>query len=106
MNLITPQTLTPAQESLLTMQQLHAEGLAELANKAKRAFDLLWRNDRATPAEMAAVLGTNAGACFEAHAATVQFILSRDQSLLAPEDYTPPLDYTLHQDGSLTILEP
>lgn len=105
MNLIAPQTLTPAQEALLTMQQLHSEGLAELANKAKRAFDLLWRNDRATPAEIAAALGPNAGACFAAHAATVQFILSRDASLLAPEDYTPPVPCTLHNDGTLTIDE-
>lgn len=105
MQLFTPAALTPAQEALVTMQQLDAEGLETLANKTKRAFDLMWRNDRATPAEMAEALGTNAAACFEAHAATVQFLLSRDPSLLAPEDYTPPVDYTLNQDGSLTIAE-
>lgn len=106
MNLILLPSLSPAQEALLTMQQLHSEGLAELANKTKRAFDLMWHNERATPAEMAAALGTNAAACFAAHATTVAFILAADASLLAPADYTPPMDYTLNQDGTLTIVEP
>lgn len=104
MNLINIQALTPAQEALLTMQQLRDEGLAELAAKAKRGFDLLWHNDRAAPAEIAAALGTNAQAVFEAHAATVQFLLAADPSLLAPVDYTPPVPYQLEQDGSLTLL--
>lgn len=104
MQLISPKALTTAQEALLTMQQLHAEGLAELATKTKRAFDLLWRNDRATPAQIVKALGKNAAACFEAHAATVQFILSQDATLLAPEDYTPPVPYQLEADGSLTLL--
>ena len=103
MNLITPPTLTTAQEALLTMQQLNSEGLRDLAEKTKRAFALFWHNDRASREEMAAAIGTHAGAAFAAHAATVQFLLTQDASLLSPADYTPPQAYTLHNDGSLTL---
>ena len=106
MQLIALPELSPAQHALVRMQNLHRDSLLQLANACRTAFNELWRNPQATPAEMAAALGTNAGACFEAHAATVQFILSRDASLLAPEDYTPPVPYTLHNNGSLTIDEP
>jgi hypothetical protein len=104
MNLITPLTLTAPQEALLTIQQLNSEGLQELAEKTKRAFALFWHNERATRAEMAAAIGPNAGAAFAAHAATVQFLLSQDASLLSPADYTPPQAYTINQDGTISLL--
>lgn len=104
LNLITLPTLTPAQETLLGMQQLNHETLHDLASRTKRAFDLFWRNDRATPQEIAAALGTNAATVFDAHAATVQFLLARDSTLLSPEDYTPPLPYQWNPDGSMTLL--
>lgn len=104
LNLIVLPTLTPAQETLLGMQQLNHEALRDLASRTKRAFDLFWRNDRATPQEIAAALGTNAAAVFDTHAATVQFLLGRDPTLLSPEDYTPPLPYQWNADGSMTLL--
>lgn len=104
MQLFTPTALTPAQEALVTMQQLDAEGLDMLADKTKRAFDLMWHNDRATPAEMAEALGVNAAAAFARHAATVQFLLSQKPGILDAEDYTPPVPYQIENDGSLTLL--
>jgi hypothetical protein len=104
MQLITPPIFTAPQEALLTIQQLNREGLQELAEKCKRAFALFWHNERATREEMAAAIGPNAGTAFAAHAATVQFLLTQDASLLSPADYTPPQAYILNQDGTITLL--
>ena len=86
------------------MQEVHDLDLADRAEKARKAFNLLWRNEAATPAEIAAALGTNAAAVFARHAATVQYLLTQSPGVLAPEDYTPPIPYRLETDGSLTIL--
>jgi hypothetical protein len=40
---------------------------------------------------------------FEKHAATVAFLLAQSPGILAPEDFTPPVDYTVNGDGSVTI---
>ena len=104
LNLINPPQLTPAEQVLLLMQQTDEEVLSFVAIKAREAFSSFWRNESATPAEIAAALGTNAAAVFARHAATVQYLLTQSPGVLAPEDYTPPIPYRLETDGSLTIL--
>lgn len=104
MNLIASSSLTAVQASLASMQALRTDGLQQLADATRRAFRLMWHNPDATPAQMAAALGTNAAAAFARHAATVQFLLSQRPGILAPEDYTPPLAYQLENDGSLTLV--
>lgn len=104
MTLIAAPSYTPAQEALLTMQALHEQDITDRAEKAVKAFNLFWRNDRATPAEIAAALGTNAENVFERHAATVAELLTLKPGCIAPEDYTPPQAYTFANDGSMTLL--
>lgn len=40
---------------------------------------------------------------FQRHAATVQYLLSQYPDCMAPEDYTPPVKYTISADGTVTL---
>ena len=40
---------------------------------------------------------------FQRHAATVQYLLLQYPDCLTPEQYTPPVPFVLHDDGSVTI---
>lgn len=61
-----------------------------------------WHNRYATPAEMAAEFGTGCAQLFAEHAAAIRFLASRGVEI--PEaEYTPPLPFTINQDGSVTI---
>jgi hypothetical protein len=106
MNLFTPPQLTPAQEALLTMQQLRDEMLGMMADKIRAAFALFWQNDRATPQEMASALGTNAEAAFTEHALTAAFIAQRAPEIAAAKlaDLLPPQIYRFEADGRITLL--
>lgn len=104
--MITLSTIPPVQHELAKLDAINRGSLESFANAARVAFRTFWHNPNATPQEMAAGLGTNAAAAFQMHAETVAFILQRNPALLAPEDYTPPLPYTLLADGSLQISTP
>lgn len=101
--MITLSNISIVQHELAKLDAINAGSLQAFANAARLAFQTFWNNPHATPQEMAAALGTNAASAFQLHAEAVAFILNRNPSLLAPADYTPPLPYTLHADGSLQI---
>lgn len=103
MQLFTAPELTPAQYALQTMQAIHNDVLVARANGFQKSFDLFWNNDRATPAQMAAALGTNAAAAFALHAATAQDIATQAPELFATLNVTPPLPYSFNNDGSMTV---
>ena len=65
------------------------------------SFREFWRGD-VPPAELLERLGTNAGKAFAAHRSAVTFLVSNGITL-EPEDYIPPLAYTVHEDGSITL---
>jgi len=80
------------------MTDIRNAALENLKITAITAFHLLWDN----PAETLAVMGTNAVAAFEQHARTVQYLLASGVEM-KPSDYTPPVAYTAHEDGTITL---
>lgn len=103
MNLFTAPTLSPAQHALATMQALHEDALKARARALQEAFNLFWHNDRATPADMAAALGTNAQTAFDLHASEGAALYALAPELFASLNLTPPKAYTFNTDGSLNL---
>ncbi len=101
MTLITL-TQPTAAESLLLAHSERMEATINTVHMATVAsFREFWRGD-VPPAELLQRLGTNAGKAFSAHRSAVTFLLSNGVTL-DPEDYIPPLAYTAHEDGSITL---
>lgn len=104
MNLIQnrPANLAPAQRAVATSELRTGAALQKFKESVVREFRLFWFNAAASPQEQLAVMGNRAAAAFDAHQAAVVFLLSRGVQM-EPEDYTPPLSYTRHEDGTITL---
>lgn len=79
----------------------------EMANSIMReahfsAMAALWNNPDATPQEILAELGPKAAEVFQLSAALVQFLMTIDPTFV-PQ--VPPLPFTIHEDGTVTIDE-
>jgi hypothetical protein len=90
--------LTPHEE-LTRRAAIHREG-----------FALVWRSGTHSAAEYFAEAGTDGALFMEiagtnvVHIAAVASMIGKTLAdYLAPEDYTPPVPYTVHQDGTITI---
>lgn len=102
MNLIdSPTIVSAAEASVIGMQQDAKSGLDGLKSAAVSAFRRLWGDSESRAAKLA-VMGTNAVAAFEQHARTVQYLLASGVEM-DPADYTPPVDYMAHNDGTITL---
>jgi hypothetical protein len=75
-------------------------------------FNTVWRNERpgATPAAVLAAMGNNAKLVFAFANANLDHISQCAQlvgktlnDFIAPQDYTPPLAFTINDDGTATI---
>jgi hypothetical protein len=101
MSLITVTQPTPAELLLIA----HSERMDQTINAVHMAtvesFREFWRGD-VPPAELLARLGTNAAKAFAAHNSAITFLLANG-IVLDPDDYTPPLAYTIHIDGTITL---
>ena len=90
--------LTP-HEQLVHLSDIHRDGFASV-----------WRSGTHTAAEFFAEAGTQ-GVLFMqvagtnvAHIAAVANMIGRTlHDYLQPEDYVPPLAYTAHADGTITL---
>jgi hypothetical protein len=101
MPLITITPPTPA-ESLLLAQSERLDSAINIVHMATvESFREFWHGD-VTPAELLQRLGTNAVKAFETHASAVAFLIANGVTL-EPEDYMPPVAYTEHDDGSITL---
>jgi len=103
MILFTPPRLTPAQEALETMQQLNTSIVTELVQKATTAFELFWKNDRVTPQEIAKELGTNGQLAFNRFTLLLQAITMLDPTAISSEDFTPTINYSIDDTGTINI---
>ena len=103
MSLITPAVENKAKAIATQVDQSRSFVLNQLIRTTKETFKRVWKNSEATPQEILNEFGTNAAIIFHDHAAAVQFVLTVDPTALSPEDYTPPLKYTINTDGSVTI---
>jgi len=80
-----------------------------LIEQWETAFDQIWHNPQATPAEVLEHLGTDAAEVFELSAATVQFLAHilhsrRDDEWQRISDKVAALPELIkHDDGTITI---
>ncbi len=92
---------TPAQELLLNQSSRLDNVLNTIHMHTVQSFREFWRGD-VPPAELLERLGTNAGKAFAAHKSAVAFLFANGVTL-ETADYMPPLTYTTHEDGSITL---
>lgn len=100
--IVTPPTPDAALDVALRLDRLRTDGLRQLKENTVVSFNAFWFNPDVTPAQILAKLGTNAVRAFEDHAATVAFLLARGVEM-QPSEYTPPVAYTAHEDGTITM---
>lgn len=99
--IFTPQS-DAAADVASTLDRLRSSGLQSLKESTVASFRAFWFNPDVTPAQILEKLGTIAARAFEDHAATVAFLLGRGVEM-DPSEYTPPVQYTTHEDGTITI---
>jgi hypothetical protein len=83
------------------MERLAKRGIETLEETTKATFDCIWNNPTATPAEMLAGMGTKTVENFTRHHAAVLALRAAGKDTSAYD--TPPLDYTPHGDGTITL---
>ncbi len=104
MDLIENPTQPSAAEITVTrMQSDGAHALLVLKRATVDAFRATWYPLEDAPANLA-VMGTKAVANFARHARTVAYLLEMGVEMDAA-DYTPPVAYTEHEDGRITLEE-
>lgn len=97
----TPPAEAEAIKVLQDMEASLTTAFAMYQNAVLAAFSKFWHGE-VPPAELLALMGTHAGPWFNRHASAVTHFLSIGSDL-APEQYTPPVAYTTHEDGSITL---
>ena len=96
-----PTVVGEAEARLMQIDQLKATALESLKASTVESFKLLWGKPDQT-AEMLERMGDTAASGFEAHARTVAYLLASGVQM-TPEDYTPPVAYKIHEDGTVTL---
>jgi hypothetical protein len=96
-----PPALQPAFRMLARMEATSTRATDILEQSAKITFDGIWNNPDATPAVMLAAMGTEAVGGFAAHYHTVLALRAAGKDTSAYD--TPPLSYTAHADGTITL---
>ena len=82
MSIFTNNTLTPVQQAAAQIVQIAQQQYAQLARSGTRGYYLLWNNRQAPPADVLAVLSTNAETVFaltELNIATIRHAVTRQQ---------------------------
>jgi hypothetical protein len=112
--------LVPTTQQQPTAAELAAQSITDALNSEithrvavhKVCFDTLWRNQRegATPAAILAALGTNAKLVFQiasenlAHISNCAALIGKARAdFISDEDCTPPVAFTIHADGTVTL---
>jgi hypothetical protein len=96
--------MTGAAGYLAAASSMSYQSLTKLRREAHQFFRWIWHNkdEGCSPAQMLAAMGTNAKKNFELHALVIQLILKSGLVIPASE-FTPPLPYTIHPDGTITL---
>lgn len=110
----TPATVKPPPAEIIAAQ-LKADLKAELQRRIKvhrDAYDLLWKRQDATPAEILAALGPSATFLFQLsaenkrHLEALAKLVGKTLTDFLPIEYqTPPVELLFHQDGTVTLKE-
>ena len=103
MNIVqNPTQPTQTELDLIEMSNQTAQVLENLRATTVNTFNRIWHGETITPAQYLAVMGNKAVDAFALHAASVQLLLQAGVTI-TPDQYTPPLTYTMHQDGTITL---
>jgi hypothetical protein len=88
------------------LQRMTQAGV-DFVNSQQWCFDRLWKSTDATPEQILAKIGPRALELFQRGGDAVAFVLGahngRPIASMSPEEYTPPVPYTVHGDGTITI---
>jgi len=101
--------IAPATRAATRAKRSTSQLARTIISSWEQGFDIIWNNERATPEEILAELGTDAVECFELSSAIVEMLAStlpnrldddwvRIQGKLAAKPAT-----TRHDDGTVTI---
>jgi hypothetical protein len=83
------------------MELLAKRAADVLEQSTKATFEGIWHNTKTTPAAMLAEMGVRAKAGFTAHYYAVLALRAFGKDTSSYD--TPPLKYTLHEDGTVTL---
>lgn len=108
---VTEPTEAPAQLVADAIVEGCNEALTDRVKRIKNLWETLWENERATPAQILAALGTNARKIFQAAAlaradleAVATLAGTTPTALLGDAKYlTPKAAVTFHADGRVTL---
>lgn len=108
--IITPvetPTEDPAELYARQILQTMTMGAESLLSAHQKAYKLLWDSPDATPAMILEKLGARAAEAFVRGGDAVRFLLGADTgrpiAAMQPNEYEPPVAYTMHPDGTVTI---
>jgi hypothetical protein len=99
------QTVQPAERAAKQIKQqakMTYQQLLQVFNNGARQF---WRNPQATPAEIAAALGTDAVEVFTLHGKIGVLLASIDPAAIA-DGASVVGEFTYNEDGTVTVVEP
>lgn len=100
----TNQTLTPAEVIAKNLKASTKQTFQNMVNSFNSGAMNFWNNHRASPAEIAQALGTDAREVFQLHYALGQLIGS-----VKPESISAGLNligqFTMNEDGTVTIID-
>lgn len=105
-----PLTPDPSAVCAQAVRDLNTAAMEKLIGNFREAFGRIWHDSQVSPQEVFDQFGTSGAALFVAANATVTLISTVAASLgqtlddyLKPEEYTPPLPYTINKDGTVTV---
>jgi len=97
-------TARPGEDVVRQMEKMSAEARDALIAVTVQIFHMLWDDPSSVQAKLD-VMGTNARSVFALHRQTVGYLLQVGAQI-APEDYTPPYQFTENPDGTVTVTIP
>jgi hypothetical protein len=87
--------------------QAMSGGAEALLYSHQAAYRMMWKASDATPSQILEALGPRAAEVFVRGGDAVRFLLGVDTgrpiATMQPNEYEPPVPYTMHPDGTVTL---
>jgi hypothetical protein len=103
-------TEPPDERAAREILQRMTQAGVDFVNSQQWCFDRLWKSPDASAAQILAKIGPRAVELFLRGRDAVDFITGahsgRPIASMEPSEYTPPVPYTAHPDGTITINQP
>jgi len=100
-------TEAPDERAAREILQRMTQAGVDFVSSQQWCFDRLWKSPDATPQEILAKIGPRALELFQRGGDAVAFVLGattgRPIASMEPSEYTPPVPYTVHPDGTITL---